>query len=100
LRRPIRQRRHVLRLKHGLYKLAKRPGNAPGLLLFTVALINHAAMDIVLLNEGTTWKLQALTEKGADFLGLDRPGERDYPPAEAQKICQEAHAAGLAVGNL
>lgn len=58
-------------------------------------------MDIVLLNNGSTWILQALTESGGRFLEFDYPTETEseYPAEEARELCQQASRAGLNVGS-
>jgi len=55
--------------------------------------------NIVIYNNGQTWTLQALTDKAAAFLGMDKPGEQDYSAEEAKSLCDAAKSQGLNVDS-
>ena len=56
-------------------------------------------MDIIPLNNGQTWTLQAESVRGANFLGFDYPRETEgQSAAEGRELCQSAHDAGFKGG--
>ena len=56
-------------------------------------------MDILVNNNnGQTWKLTAMSDRGATFLGLSRDGDsREYEASVALEQCNRAREQGLIV---
>jgi hypothetical protein len=53
--------------------------------------------DIYVINNGSTWTLQAQSVRAADFLGLDSLGDSEFDAADAKALCDKAKANGLNV---
>ena len=55
-------------------------------------------MDISLESKGQKWKLTAWTDRGANFLGVERDGKSvELEVVDAKKRCEEARAKHLIV---